>query len=106
MRTALKSVLSMGTLAATRTAMTQPSSEPDDWITASQIASYAYCAESWRLAHGLGLQSRHAVRMEQGIAEHAAWQETAHTASRGSRRGIVLMVIALLGLLLRLWLGG
>jgi hypothetical protein len=86
--------------------MTQPSSESDDWVTASQIAAYAYCAESWRLTHGLGLQSRHAARMEQGIVEHTAWQETVRTSSRGSRQGIVLMAIALLGLLLWLWLGG
>ena len=86
--------------------MTQPSSEPDEWITASQIAAYAYCAESWRLAHGLGLQSRHAPRMEQGIAEHAAWQDAARASSRGARLGIVLMAIALMALLLWLWLGG
>ena len=86
--------------------MTQPSSEPGEWISASQIAAYAYCAESWRLAHGLGLQSRHAPRMEQGIAEHAAWQEVARTSSRSARLGIVLMVAGLLGLLLWLWLGG
>ena len=86
--------------------MTQPSSEPGTWITASEIAAYAYCAESWRLAHGLGLQSRHAPRMGQGIAEHAAWQEVARTSSRSARLGIVLMVAGLLGLLLWLWLGG
>jgi len=86
--------------------MTPPSSEPDEWITASEIAAYAYCAESWRLAHGLGLQSRHAPRMEQGIAEHIAWQGVAHTSSRSARQGIVLMLAAILGLLLLLWLGG
>ena len=86
--------------------MTQPSNEPGEWITASEIAAYAYCAESWRLAHGLSLQSRHVVRMEQGIAEHAAWQDAARATSRGARRGVVLMVIALLALLLLLWLGG
>jgi len=86
--------------------MTPPSSEPDEWITASEIAAYAYCAESWRLAHGLGLQSRHAPRMEQGLAEHAAWQEVARTSSRSARRGIMLMLVGLLGLLLWLWLGG
>ena len=86
--------------------MTQPPSEPDEWITASEIAAYAYYAESWRLAHGLGLQSRHAPRMEQGIAEHATWQDTARASSRGVRQGIVLMVIALSALLLWFWLGG
>ena len=86
--------------------MTQPSSEPDEWITASEIAAYAYCAESWRLAYGFGLQSRHEPRMEQGIAEHAAWQEAARTSSRSARRGIVLMWAAMLGLLLWFWLGG
>jgi hypothetical protein len=78
--------------------MTQPSSEQDEWITASEIAAYAYCAESWRLAHGLGRQSRHAARMEQGIAEHAAWQGVERTISRAARWGVVLMLIALLSL--------
>ena len=59
-----------------------------------------------RLAHGFGLQSRHAPRMEQGIAEHTAWQEVARTSSRSARRGVVLMLVALLGLLLWFWLGG
>ena len=86
--------------------MTQPSREPGEWITASEIAAYAYCAESWRLAHGFGLQSRHAPRMAQGIAEHAAWQEVARMSSRSARRGLVLMWTALLGLLLWLLLGG
>ena len=86
--------------------MTPPSSESGEWITASEIAAYAYCAESWRLAHGLGLQNRHVTRMEQGIAEHAAWQNTARVSSRSVRLGIVLMAIALVGLLLLLWLGG
>ena len=75
-------------------------------VSASQIAAYTYCPESWRLAHGLGLQSRHAPRMAQGIAAHAAWQGVARTSTRFMRFGIVLMLNALPGLLLWLWLGG
>jgi hypothetical protein len=78
---------------------------PGEWISASQVAAYAYCAESWRLAHGLGRESRHAPLMQQGIASHDAWQGTERASARLTRLGLALMLIALTGLLLR-WLGG
>jgi hypothetical protein len=78
---------------------------PGQWITASQVADYAYCAESWRLAHGLGRKSRHEPLMQQGTAAHDAWQDTEHACARLTRLGFALMLIALAGLLLW-WLGG
>jgi hypothetical protein len=85
--------------------MTTSSRAPGEWITASQVADYAYCAESWRLAHGLGRESRHAPLMQQGIAEHDTWQGTERASARVIRLGLALMLIALAGFLLR-WLGG
>jgi hypothetical protein len=73
------------------------------WVSASEIAAYAYCPESWRLAHGLGLESRHAARRQQGIEEHAAWQDVARTSSRLLWLGAVLMLAALGGLLVFGW---
>jgi hypothetical protein len=78
---------------------------PGKWIAASQVADYAYCAESWRLAHGLGRESRHEPLMQQGIAAHDAWPSTARASARVTRLGLALMLIALAGFLLR-WLGG
>jgi hypothetical protein len=85
--------------------MTASPRTPGEWITASQVADYAYCAESWRLAHGLGRESRHEPLMQQGIAAHDAWQGTERASARVTRLGLALMLIALAGLLLR-WLGG
>ena len=30
---------------------------PDDPITATEVASWAYCPEAWRLEYGLGLEA-------------------------------------------------
>ena len=70
------------------------------WVSASEIAAYAYCPESWRLAHGLGLESRHAPRLKQGIKAHEAWQDVARTSSLPLWLGAALMLLALAGLLL------
>ena len=75
----------------------------DAWVSASEIAAYAYCPESWRLEHGRGLESRHAARRQQGIEEHAAWQSVARTSSRLLWLGVVLMLAALGGLLVLGW---
>ena len=69
-------------------------------MSASEIAAYAYCPESWRLAHGLGLESREAARLQQGITAHDAWQGAARTSSRLLWLGVALMLLALAGLLL------
>jgi hypothetical protein len=70
------------------------------WVSASEIATYAYCPESWRLAHGLGLESRHAALRQQGIEERAAWQGVARTSSLLLWLGVALMLLALAGFLL------
>ena len=85
--------------------MTASPRAPGGWITASQVAAYAYCAESWRLEHGLGRESRHAPLMQQGIAAHDAWQGTERASARVTWVGLTLMLIASAGFLLR-WLGG
>ena len=85
--------------------MTASPHTPGEWITASQVAAYAYCAESWRLAQGLGRESRHAPLMQQGIAAHEAWQGTERASARLTWLGLALMLVALAGFLLR-WLGG
>ena len=46
--------------------------DPRADVTASEVASYAYCAKAWHLRHVLGREaSRHAlVRQEAGVVAH------------------------------------
>jgi hypothetical protein len=85
--------------------VTEPRDISGAWVSATQVAAYAYCAESWRLAHGLGLPSRHTRQRQQGIAAHADWQDMERTSSRVRRLGMALMLLALAGLRLHGWVG-
>src|SRR5262249_35309670 len=44
--------------------------KPDDLITASEIASFAYCPEAWRLEHGLGLPAENRAALDAGTRHH------------------------------------
>ena len=58
-------------------------SRPDDLISASEIASYAFCPEAWRLEYGLGLPAENQAALD---GRHAApWQKASRRARR--RRG-------------------
>jgi hypothetical protein len=83
--------------------VTEPRSVSEAWVSASQVAAYAYCAESWRLEHGLGLPSHHTRQREQGIAEHTAWQGVERMSTRCMWLGVMLMLLALAGLLWLWW---
>ena len=54
-----------------------------DVVSASEIASYVYCAEQWRLQHGLGQPSQNTESLERGERLHektAALEETSRAA--------------------------
>ena len=70
------------------------------WVSASEIAAYAYCPDAWRLAHGLGLESRQASRLKQGIKAHEVWQDAARPSSLLLWLSVALMLLALAGFLL------
>ncbi len=43
----------------------------DDYVTASEIASYAYCPEQWRLEYGLGISPENRPAMDAGATSPA-----------------------------------
>ena len=46
-------------------------SSNSDVVSASELATYAYGLEQWRLAHGLGHESQNVASLERGEALHA-----------------------------------
>ena len=74
-----------------------------DTVTATEIANWAYCPESFRLA-ALGHRSTNQPERDRGTQHHAS-KATAERAAGGSiALGRILIVLALLALLLAvLW---
>lgn len=72
-----------------------------EWlVSATEIASYVYCQESWRLTHVLKQPSGNAARMMQGETQHDEWQQVERSTSVGRVVAIVLIVIAVLALMM------
>jgi hypothetical protein len=71
-------------------------------VTASEVASYVYCAEAWRLEHGLGLKPGNRAALEAGRRHHRRKAAAERVAGGSIGLGRVLAVLAGLGLLL-LW---
>jgi hypothetical protein len=79
----------------------------NDLITAQEIASFAFCPESWRLQYGVGLPSANRAAMKMGDRHHARKAVAEEVAGGLLTLGRVLAVVALLVLLLlvlRWWL--
>ena len=72
----------------------------DDLITASEIASYAYCPEAWRLEHGLGLSADNRASLDAGTQHHAGKAAVERLAGWSILVGRVLVLAAVLALLL------
>ncbi len=45
------------------------------WISASEVASFAYCPEAWRLDHGQELTPGNQRALAKGVAQHQEWQQ-------------------------------
>lgn len=78
---------------------------PDDLITASEVAAFAYCAEQWRLEHGLALPAGNDAARQAGKRHHG-WKATAERrAGRWIAIARYLVIVAgLVLVLLFLWL--
>ena len=65
-------------------------------LTASEIAAYHYCAESWRLGHVLRKpHTRVAVeRMDYGTKQHEHFQVVEKTTSQTMSTSGLVMIIA------------
>jgi len=76
--------------------------DPDDLVTASEIASWAWCPESWRL-ESLGHEPGNQASLKRGKAHHAkkaAFEGFSRLAVSLGRwliaLGVVLLILALL----------
>jgi hypothetical protein len=81
-----------------------PRQRPDDLISASEIASFAFCPEAWRLEYGLGLPAANQAARRAGVTHHARKATAERVAGGAIAVGLVVAMIALLGLLLLIWL--
>ena len=76
---------------------------PEDLISATEIATFAYCLESWRLQYRLGLESQNQAGFDVGNRHHARKAVAERIAGVAITLGRVLAVLAVLALLLLLW---
>jgi hypothetical protein len=76
---------------------------PDDLISATEIASIAYCPEAWRLEHGLGLEAGNRESRAAGDRHHARKAVAERVAGGAITLGRLLAVLAAVALLLLLW---
>ena len=66
-----------------------------DWISATEVASYAYCPESWRLEYGLKLESGNEQARTRGERVHERWQRTERRSSWVIRAAVIIFLVAL-----------
>lgn len=67
-------------------------------VTASEIASYAFCPEAWRLGEGLGLHPGNGTSRARGEVAHAKNAEADRRTEKASRAGLLLIALAALAL--------
>jgi hypothetical protein len=75
----------------------------DDYVTASEIASYAYCPEQWRLEYGLGISPENRPAMDAGAQHHQQKAAAERVAGGSITLGRFLAVLAAMVLLLLWW---
>ena len=70
----------------------------DDVVSASEIASWAWCPEAWRLGQGLGLRPGNEERLEEGERIHARTAATERHSGVALRVGLVLLALGVVAL--------
>ena len=70
--------------------------EKRKWISASEVASFAYCPEAWRLDHGLELTPENRPALENGVIEHREWQQVEQRSSSIVRVAMWLFAAAVI----------
>jgi hypothetical protein len=76
---------------------------PDELVSATEIACYAYCPEAWRLEYGLGLEPANRAALAAGKRHHARRAVAERVAGGSIMLGRFLVIIAAVALLLLLW---
>jgi hypothetical protein len=74
-----------------------------DMVTASEIAAFVYCPESWRLQYGLGLKAGNRAALDAGTRHHERKAVAERIAGGWITLGRFLAVLAAVVLLLLLW---
>ena len=69
-------------------------------VTASEIASYVYCPEQYRLQYGLGLEPGNRAALDAGTAHHARKAVAERIAGGALALGRLIVVAGLVLLLL------
>ena len=76
---------------------------PEQMVTAHEIACFAYCPEQWRLQYGLKLPPANRLEMRAGTRHHARKAAVERVAEPAIGLGWWLIVLAL-AVLLGLWM--
>ena len=64
------------------------------WVSATEVASYGYCPEAWRLDQGLKLEPSNLSELQQGIARHDDWERAEKRSSGFVRAALWLFALA------------
>ena len=72
-------------------------------VTAQEVASFAYCPESWRLEKGLGLEAGNRAALEAGTRHRERKAVAERVAGGFIGMGRLVAVLAVVALLLLLW---
>jgi hypothetical protein len=72
-------------------------------VTASEIASWVYCPESWRLK-ALGHESANQVARDEGTVRHGQMDAVERVARASIAIGRILIIVALVALAALWWL--
>ena len=65
-----------------------------DYLTASEIAAFHYCPESWRLGSVLKKKPANADVLDQGTREHEQWQVTEQRSHTVMNWAVIVAAIA------------
>ncbi|WP_074307655.1 hypothetical protein [Singulisphaera sp. GP187] len=66
----------------------------DDYVKATEIGSYAYCPEAWRLGDGLRLRSSNEFNLRRSEQTHVETAKVELRSQSASRAGWVLLIVA------------
>ncbi len=73
---------------------------PGDLITATEVASFCYCPEQWRLEYGLGLTAANRAERDAGTRHHTVLAVAERVAGWCLWLGRALILAALAALLI------
>jgi hypothetical protein len=80
----------------------KPTGGPE-MVTATEIATFVYCPEQWRLEYGLGLEPGNRPALEAGTRHHEDKAAAEQIAGGSITLGRFLVVVAGLVLIVVLW---